>query len=45
MPEYFPEVSAPITYEGPKSQKTLAFKHYNPKKRILGKKGHLCTIW
>ncbi|HQK76978.1 MAG TPA: xylose isomerase, partial [Candidatus Hydrogenedentes bacterium] len=37
MPEYFPEVSAPITYEGPKSQKTLAFKHYNPKKRILGK--------
>ncbi|MFO7976804.1 MAG: xylose isomerase [Candidatus Hydrogenedentota bacterium] len=37
MPEFFPEVKKPIKYEGPKSRKALAFKHYNPKKKILGK--------
>ncbi len=37
MPEYFPEVKKPIKYEGPQSKNALAFKHYNPKKKVLGK--------
>lgn len=37
MPEYFPEVKKPIKYEGPKSKNPLAFKHYNPKQKIMGK--------
>ncbi|MDP8243352.1 MAG: xylose isomerase [Candidatus Hinthialibacter antarcticus] len=37
MPEYFPEVKKTIKYEGPKSKNALAFKHYNPKQKILGK--------
>ncbi|MBI1387917.1 MAG: xylose isomerase [bacterium] len=37
MPEFFPEVKKPIKYEGPKSKNPLAFKHYNPKQKILGK--------
>ncbi len=36
MPEYFPEVKA-IKFEGPDSKNPLAFKHYNPKQRIMGK--------
>ncbi|HOZ46337.1 MAG TPA: xylose isomerase [Candidatus Hydrogenedentes bacterium] len=36
MTEFFPEVKA-IAYEGPDSKNPLAFKHYNPKQRILGK--------
>ena len=36
MPEFFPEVKK-IVYEGPDSKNPLAFKHYNPKQRILGK--------
>lgn len=34
---YFPEVSSPIAYEGPKSKNPLAFKHYRPDKAIAGK--------
>ena len=37
MAEYFPEVKKPIVYEGPDSKNPLAFKHYNPKQRVLGK--------
>ncbi len=35
--EYFPEVKKPIQYEGPDSKNPLAFKHYNPNEKILGK--------
>ncbi len=37
MREYFPEITGPIGYEGPASNNPLAFKHYNPKEKILGK--------
>jgi xylose isomerase len=37
MGEFFPEVKRPIPYEGPQSDNPLAFKHYNPKQKILGK--------
>ncbi|HOK09806.1 MAG TPA: xylose isomerase [Candidatus Hydrogenedens sp.] len=37
MAEYFPEVQKPIAYEGPDSKNPLAFKHYNPKEKVLGK--------
>ena len=36
MPEFFPGVKK-IRYEGPDSKNPLAFKHYNPRQRILGK--------
>ncbi len=36
MAEYFPEVKQ-IKYEGPDSGNPLAFKHYDPKKIVLGK--------
>jgi len=36
MTEFFPGVKK-IKYEGPDSKNPLAFKHYNPKKKILGK--------
>ena len=36
MPQYFPTINK-IKYEGPKSKNPLAFKHYNPKQKILGK--------
>lgn len=36
MTEFFPDVKR-IKYEGPKSKNPLAFKHYNPKQKILGK--------
>ena len=36
MSEYFPEVKK-IKYEGPDSKDPLAFKHYNPQEKILGK--------
>ena len=36
MPEYFPKVKK-IKYEGPKSKNPLAFKHYNPKEKVLNK--------
>jgi xylose isomerase len=36
MPEYFPKVK-PIKYEGPDSKNPLAFKHYNPNEKVLGK--------
>jgi len=36
MAEFFPEVSK-IKYEGRDSKNPLAFKHYNPKEKILGK--------
>lgn len=36
MPEYFPGVK-PIQFEGADSKKPLAFKHYNPKQKVLGK--------
>jgi len=34
--EYFPNIPK-IRYEGPDSNNPLAFKHYNPKQRIMGK--------
>lgn len=37
MVEYFPEIKKPIAYEGPDSKNPLAFKHYNPKAKVLGK--------
>lgn len=37
MREFFPEVKQPIAYEGPASNNPLAFKHYNPKEKVLGK--------
>ncbi len=36
MKEFFPRIN-PIAYEGPKSRKPLAYKHYNPKEKVLGK--------
>jgi xylose isomerase len=34
--EYFPGVR-PVKYEGPDSRNPLAFKHYNPSQRVMGK--------
>ncbi len=34
--EFFPGVKA-IKYEGPDSKNPLAFKHYNPKEKVMGK--------
>jgi len=36
MPEFFPGIGK-VKYEGPDSKNPLAFKHYNPKKKVLGK--------
>ena len=36
MQEFFPGIGK-IKYEGPDSKNPLAFKHYNPKKKVLGK--------
>jgi xylose isomerase len=36
MTEYFPGITK-IRYEGPDSRNPLAFKHYNPKAKVLGK--------
>ena len=36
MQEFFPGIPK-IKYEGPDSKNPLAFKHYNPKKKVLGK--------
>ncbi len=36
MKEFFPKVKK-IKYEGPDSKNPLAFKHYNPKQKVLGK--------
>ncbi len=36
MAVYFPKVK-PVKYEGPNSKNPFAFKHYNPKQKILGK--------
>jgi xylose isomerase len=36
MTKYFPEINK-IEFEGPESKKTLAFKHYNPKEKVMGK--------
>ncbi len=36
MHEYFPTVGK-LKYEGPDSRNPLAFKHYNPEERVLGK--------
>ncbi|OVE80921.1 xylose isomerase, partial [bacterium M21] len=35
--QYFPEVTAPISYEGPESTNPLAFKWYNPDQIVAGK--------
>ncbi|MFW6164202.1 MAG: xylose isomerase [Planctomycetota bacterium] len=37
MDQFFPEVNQPIEYEGPESDNPLAFKHYDPDKKVLGK--------
>ncbi len=34
---YFPEVKRKIKYEGPGSDNPLAFKYYNPRKKVRGK--------
>jgi len=36
MPEYFPSVK-PVKFEGPDAKNPLAFKHYNPKQKVMGK--------
>ncbi len=36
MTEFFPGVKR-IKYEGPNSRNPLAFKHYNPRQKVLGK--------
>ena len=36
MPGYFDHID-PIKYEGPDSDNALAFKHYNPSEKVLGK--------
>jgi xylose isomerase len=36
MTEFFPEVKK-VKFEGPNSKNPLAFKHYNPKQKIMGK--------
>ncbi len=36
MKEYFPGIK-PIRYEGPESRNPLAFKHYNPDMKVMGK--------
>lgn len=36
MAEFFPEIKK-IKYEGPDSKNPLAFKHYNPKQKVMGK--------
>lgn len=36
MPEYFPNVK-PIQYEGPDTKNPLAFRHYNPTEKVMGK--------
>ncbi|MBI4558774.1 MAG: xylose isomerase [Candidatus Hydrogenedentes bacterium] len=36
MPDFFPGIGK-IKYEGPDSRNPLAFKHYNPKQKVLGK--------
>jgi xylose isomerase len=36
MQEFFPEVKK-VKYEGPDSKNPLAFKHYNPNQKIMGK--------
>ena len=36
MAEFFPKVKK-IKYQGPNSKDPLAFKHYNPKQKVLGK--------
>ncbi|GMV98430.1 MAG: xylose isomerase [Phycisphaerae bacterium] len=36
MSEFFPHIK-PIQYEGPDSKNPLAFKHYNPREKVLGK--------
>ena len=35
--KYFPEVKTRVKYEGPKSDNPLAFKYYNPRKKVGGK--------
>ena len=37
MKSFFPEVRGKIRYEGPKSTNPLAFKYYNPKRKVGGK--------
>jgi xylose isomerase len=36
MTEFFPKIGR-IKYQGPDSKNPLAFKHYNPKQKIMGK--------
>ena len=36
MAEFFPGISK-IKFEGPDSKNPLAFKHYNPEEKVLGK--------
>ena len=38
MTAYFPDVKEKVKYEGPVSKNPLAFKHYNPEEKVLGKK-------
>ncbi|MCH2175573.1 MAG: xylose isomerase [Lentisphaeria bacterium] len=37
MTEYFPEIKAPIAYEGPESTNPLAFRYYDKDRVIAGK--------
>jgi len=37
METYFPEVKEPIAYEGPDATNPLAFRYYNPERKVAGK--------
>lgn len=37
MTQYFPQITAPIPYEGPKSRNPLAYRWYNPTQVVEGK--------
>jgi len=37
MKTFFPEVTSPIAYEGPKSRNPLSFKFYDAKQKVRGK--------
>ena len=37
MTIYFPEIAAPIKYEGPKTDNLLAFRYYDPERIVGGK--------
>ena len=37
MSEFFPEIQKTIAYEGPQTDNPLAFRYYNPERKVAGK--------